>query len=66
MSHCAVGDGVNAENIRQSFMLLKEHRFQGNVSIECEAAGGPILEKSMEWVSQTLQELDIPNDLETI
>jgi inosose dehydratase len=38
VSHCAIGEGVNADNIRRRFDLLVEHRYDGVVSLECEGA----------------------------
>ncbi len=60
LSHCSVGDGVNADNIRQCIEILHEHGFDGVLSIECEGQGGPMLEKSNEWLRNTLTELNIP------
>ncbi len=53
-SHCAIGEGVNAENVRRSVELLAQHGFQGVLSIECEAQGGPLLERSLAWVQAVL------------
>jgi len=60
LSHCAVGDGVNADNIRQCLALLRDHGYTGALSLECEGQGGPMLERSVAWVRRTLQELAIP------
>ena len=54
VSHCAIGDGVNAENIRRVVALLKEGGFRGVCSIECEGAGGPMIERSLAWVREVL------------
>jgi inosose dehydratase len=59
LSHCALGDGINAENIRQCLKLLSDHDFEGNLSIECEGLSGPLLERSLAWVRNTLNELGI-------
>ena len=59
VSQCALGDGVNADNIRQCLSLLKEHGYQGTLSIECEGQGGPMIEQSLAWLRRTLSELDI-------
>lgn len=66
MSHCAVGEGVNRDNIRTCFELLRDHGFRGNVSIECDAAGGPVMERSIRWVYNTLNALGIEHDIETL
>jgi sugar phosphate isomerase/epimerase len=60
VSHCALGDGVNAANIRQCLEILDEHRFTGVLSMECEGQGGPMIERSLAWLRQTLRELNIP------
>lgn len=50
VSHCAIGEGVNAENIRQCLRLLREAGYRGVLSIECEGQGGPMIERSLAWV----------------
>lgn len=59
VSHCALGDGVNAANIRQCLALLRDHGYQGVLSIECEGQGGPMIERSLAWLRSTLAELGI-------
>lgn len=59
MSHCALGEGVNADNIRQCIRLLRDHDFQGNLSIECEGQAGPLIEKSLAWLRGVFKELGI-------
>jgi sugar phosphate isomerase/epimerase len=54
VSHCAIGDGVNADNIVSCVKLLKETGYSGVVSLECEGQGGPMLEKSLEWLRRIL------------
>jgi sugar phosphate isomerase/epimerase len=54
VSHCAIGDGVNAENIRRVVALLRESGFDGVYSIECEGQGGPMIERSLGWVREVL------------
>jgi sugar phosphate isomerase/epimerase len=63
MSHCSIGEGVNAENIRRCLELLRDRGFKGAVSLECEAQGGPVLERSILWIRRILRELHIHNDL---
>jgi sugar phosphate isomerase/epimerase len=59
MSHCALGDGVNAANIAQCLEILRDHGYTGVLSIECEAQGGPMIERSLAWLRATLGELGI-------
>ena len=59
ISHCALGDGVNAENIKRCFALLRDHGYDGVLSIECEGQGGPMIERSLKWVRDTLAELHV-------
>ena len=63
MSHCSIGEGVNAQNIRRCLELLRDHGFRGAVSLECEAQGGPGMERSLSWVRQVLKDLHIAHDL---
>ena len=62
VSQCALGDGVNAANIRRCLQLLHAHGYDGVLSIECEGQGGPMIEKSLAWLRRTLQELAIPEE----
>jgi len=62
VSHCAIGDGVNAENIRQVLMILRDYGYNGPLSMECEGQGGPMIERSLRWLRATLQELGIPEE----
>jgi sugar phosphate isomerase/epimerase len=62
VSQCAIGDGVNADNIRQVLAILRDHGFDGALSMECEGQGGPMIEKSLKWLRGTLAELDIPEE----
>jgi sugar phosphate isomerase/epimerase len=52
VSHCAVGDGVNAENIRRCLELLTRSGYRGVLSIECEGQGGPMIERSLAWIRE--------------
>lgn len=52
LSHCAVGEGVNADNIRRCVDVLAGVGFDGVLSIECEGQGGPMIERSLAWVRQ--------------
>jgi sugar phosphate isomerase/epimerase len=62
VSQCAIGDGVNADNIRSCLTLLRDHGYQGVLSMECEGQAGPMIEKSLAWLRQTLANLKIPID----
>ncbi|MFO7974385.1 MAG: sugar phosphate isomerase/epimerase [Candidatus Hydrogenedentota bacterium] len=59
VSHSAIGDGVNAENIKQCLAMLRDGGFDGVLSMECEGQGGPLIERSLAWLRNTLDELGI-------
>lgn len=59
VSHCSLGEGVNAANIRQCLALLRDAGYDGVLSMECEGASGPLIEKSLTWLRATLKELGI-------
>ncbi len=54
LSSSAIGEGVNAENIRRCIAILVKSGFQGTLCLECDAKGGPVLERSLAWVRQAL------------
>ena len=60
VSQCAIGDGVNADNICRCLALLRDHGYNGVLSMECEGQAGPMIEKSLAWMRRTLDELGIP------
>ncbi len=62
VSHCAIGDGVNADNIRRCLEILRDNGFDGTLSMECEGSGGPLIEKSLAWLRGTLAELNISEE----
>jgi len=62
VSQCAIGEGVNADNIRQCLEILRDGGFTGTLSMECEGQGGPLIEKSLAWLRGTLKELNIPEE----
>lgn len=62
VSQCSLGDGVNADNIRRCFEVLRDNGYNGALSIECEGQGGPMIEQSLAWVRGTLAELGIPTE----
>jgi sugar phosphate isomerase/epimerase len=51
VSACAIGEGVNAENIRRCFDVLVAHGYDGVVSLECEGSDG-LIERSLAWVEE--------------
>jgi sugar phosphate isomerase/epimerase len=54
VSHCAIGEGVNAENIETILGLLRDSGYHGCLSMECEGQGGPLIEKSLGWLRGAL------------
>ncbi len=62
VSHCAIGEGVNAANIRRCIELLRDAGYRGTLSMECEGQGGPLIEKSLAWMRNTLDELNITEE----
>jgi len=60
VSQCALGEGVNAKNIRLCLEVLRDHGYTGVLSMECEGQGGPMIERSLKWMRKTLAELKIP------
>lgn len=52
VSHCAAGEGVNADNIRRCLAVLVAAGYDGVLSIECEGQGGPMIERSLAWVRE--------------
>ncbi len=62
VSHCAIGDGVNADNIKQVLAILRDAGYRGVLSMECEGQGGPMIERSLAWLRAALKELGIAED----
>jgi sugar phosphate isomerase/epimerase len=56
VSNTAIGEGVNVENIIKCFDILVDMKYDGVVSIECEGAGGPMIEKSLAFVRDLVGE----------
>ncbi len=50
VSQCAIGEGVNKDNIAKCFDILVDLNYNGVVSLECEGQGGPMIEKSLAFV----------------
>jgi len=46
---------VNAENIKACVDILVEIGFDGVLSMECEGAGGPMIERSLAWVRSLVE-----------
>jgi sugar phosphate isomerase/epimerase len=62
VSQCAIGEGVNADNIRGVLKILRDRGFDGVLSMECEGQGGPMIERSLAWLRGTLGELGIAEE----
>jgi sugar phosphate isomerase/epimerase len=58
VSQCAIGDGVNAENIKVILRSLIANGYDGVLSMECEGEGGPMIERSLAWLRGALVEID--------
>jgi len=56
LSHCAIGYGVNADNIKKCLTILAEISYDGNLSIESEGSG-EILEKGVAWLKKSVKEI---------
>jgi len=65
VSHCALGEGANADNIRECLVLLRDNGYAGVLSIECEGQGGPMIEKSLTWLRRVLEELHVSEESST-
>lgn len=61
VSHCSLGEGVNAGNIKECLKRLASNGYDGVLSMECEGQGGPMIERSLAWLRATLTELGIPH-----
>jgi sugar phosphate isomerase/epimerase len=56
VSQCAIGEGVNKDNICKCFDILVDIGYNGVVSLECEGQGGPMIEKSLAFVRGLVNE----------
>jgi inosose dehydratase len=56
VSNTAIGDGVNVDNIKKCFDILVDMKYDGVVSIECEGEGGPMIEKSLAFVRELVDD----------
>ena len=66
VSHCALGDGVNAGNIRECLKTLRDADYKGVLSMECEGQGGAMIERSLKWLRSCLDDLGIRRDPEDL
>jgi sugar phosphate isomerase/epimerase len=55
VSHTAIGDGINAENIERCVDILVANGYDGVLSLECEGAGGPMIEQSLAWARSLIE-----------
>ncbi len=62
VSQCSIGEGVNADNIKKCIAMLRDSGYEGVLSMECEGEGGPMIERSLKWMRETLAELDIATE----
>ena len=56
ISNTAIGDGVNVDNIKKCFDILVDIKYDGVISIECEGQGGPMIEKSLAFVRELVDD----------
>jgi len=61
VSHTAIGDGINADNIERCVSILADTGFDGVLSLECEGAGGPMIERSLAWVRALMARVNSPS-----
>lgn len=54
VSHTAIGDGVNADNIRAVLDVLRSSGYSGVLSLECEGESGPMIERSLAWIREAI------------
>jgi hypothetical protein len=59
VSHCALGEGVNAGNIKKCPALLRDHGYSGALSMDCEGQGGPMIERLLKCLRGVLAELGL-------
>jgi len=56
VSNAAIGEGVNVENIKKCFDILVDIKYDGVVSVECEGKGGLMIEKSLAFVRDLVED----------
>ena len=59
VSQCSIGDGVNARNIEEVLICLRDHGYDGVLSMECEGESGAMINRSLDWLRSKLQELEV-------
>jgi sugar phosphate isomerase/epimerase len=64
-SHCAIGQGINAENVARCVTMLSGYGYRGVLTIECEAQGG-LIEGSLDWMRKLVAKIQRPNGLTKI
>jgi sugar phosphate isomerase/epimerase len=55
-SHCAIGEGMNAENVRRCVEMLADRGYRGVLTIECEAEGG-LIDASLDWMRKLVSDV---------
>jgi sugar phosphate isomerase/epimerase len=58
VSHCALGDGVNSDNIVRCLGILAAAEYDSVISLECEGQGGPMIERSLAWVREQVAQAE--------
>ena len=56
-SHCAIGEGINAGNVRKCIEMLAADGYSGVLTIECEAQDG-MIERSLAWMRNLVSEIE--------
>ncbi len=56
-SQCAIGEGLNAANVRRCVEMLAGYGYSGVLVIECEAQGG-LIESSLAWMRRLVSEIE--------
>jgi sugar phosphate isomerase/epimerase len=55
-SHCAIGEGMNANNVRECVEMLVDRGYRGVLTMECEAEGG-LMDASIAWMRQLIADV---------
>ena len=58
VSHCPLGGGVNADNIRRCLEILRDRRLPGHAQHRVRRPVGPMIEESLAWLRRTLAALN--------